>query len=475
MKFSQEVFRAYDIRGLTVGNEAPINFNFAHALGYVFAQQFPKKQPKIILARDNRLSGRELIEGLRLGLAEGNCQIFDLGEATSPYFYFTACAHKCDGGIQITASHNPREFNGFKIIEAEARPFFGAKLQNLSQLMQAAPSPQPQITQITKIDLREAYFQKLCAVGFNLAIETRQKFKLCKQDQKPLKIVIDCGHGVAGYFAPDFFRRVGAEVVELFCQPDGNFPLGVPDPEHYPNLERLSQKVRATKADLGIAFDGDGDRLGAVDAQGQIISADKILILLARELLKRKPKAEIICDIKASGVLVSEVERAGGRVQRHKTGHSFIKERMRELQAPLAGEISGHFFFGENYFGFDDALLAAFKLAKIIVQAETDFGQTLAELPQIFATPDYKITVEDSQKFKLIEEIAKICEQQFSAEQISRLDGIRIEFAKRRWILIRASNTSPKLTLRFEAESESALRNLQQDFRKILNQVGIAF
>lgn len=472
MTFNRNVFRAYDIRGLTECPGAPINYYFAKSLGQVFVKKIKHPKPRIILSRDNRLSSPKLTAGLKAGLATTHCEIFDLGEATSPYFYFCVCTGKFHGGIQITASHNGTEFNGFKLVLENAQPFFGNDLQDLAREMESLSARQPQKVSIWPIDFVEEYYQKLHSACFGVN-STKAK---AQTNHLPLKIAIDCGHGIAGRFAPAFFRRAGAEVVELLCEPDGRFPKGVPNPEDHSSLKRLSQKVRKTGVDLGIAFDGDGDRLGAVDSRGQIISAEQILILLARELLARRPRAEIICDLKTSDLVINEIERAGGRTLRHKTGHSFIKQKMHANQSALAGETSGHFFFGADYFGFDDALLAAFKLAKISSHAKTNFCQILDDLPQIFITPDHKITVQDREKFALIEKIAQVCEQEFGTAKISRLDGVYVKLGNREWILVRASNTNPQITLRLEAPSAKRLKQLQKKFNRILQQqVGLSF
>jgi phosphomannomutase / phosphoglucomutase len=467
LHFPKTVFRAYDIRGIASGDKREICENFAKRLGQAFVTDLiaqnsateNKHQLRIVVGRDNRHTSENLAQNLITGLRATGAQVFDLGLATSPYFYFAVCSENFDGGIQITASHNPTEFNGFKLVRHNAIPFSELEIKKLRDKMLSDNLPNlSEQNKIKEINLKEKYYTKLKELAL---------------PSKKLKVVVDCGHGVAGHFAPEFLRQAGTDVVELFCELDSSFPYGVPNPEEQENLIRLQKKVLETEADLGIAFDGDGDRLGAVDSHGRIIPPDQILILLARELLERQPGAEIIFDVKASGVVAREVEKLGGRATRWLTGHSFIKQKMRETGAHLAGEISGHIFFGGEYFGFDDALLAAVKLVTIAAKHGEYFPKHLDEIPQIFATPDKKIPVEDEIKFELIERISLICEREFDVENISRLDGVRIDFDEKSWVLIRASNTSPCLTLRFESDSTERLAEIQNAFLGVLAEAGL--
>lgn len=408
--------------------------------------ELAEKKPRIAIGRDNRLTGESLSAALREGLVAGGAEVLDLGFATSPYLYFAVCSENLAGGIEITASHNPPEFNGFKIVRRSAAPLTGEEILQLRELMEhAEPLPKTAHGKSSSADFREKYFAKL-----------QQLAPLARK----LRVVVDCGNGTAGYFAPDFLRRLGVEVSELFCEPDGNFPNHTPDPEDAKTLRELQKRVVADGADLGIAFDGDGDRLGVVDERGEIVAPDRLIILLARDLLTRRPGAEIIFDGKCSNILATEIVKAGGRARRWKTGHSFIKQKMRETGALLAGEVSGHIFFAEDYFGVDDALLAAAKISSIFSRTGKSFSELFADLPETFISPDIKIGVPDDQKFAVMGKIATALAARFP--DCDLLDGIRVAFSEKSWGLIRASNTSPCLTLRFEAGSAAELRKIRQ-------------
>ena len=379
MKFPAQVFRAYDIRGIAAGANAEITPEFARALGQAFVAELGEKNPRIAIGRDNRLTGESLSAALREGLVAGGAEVLDLDYATSPYLYFAVCQGNLASGIEITASHNPPEFNGFKIVRRSAAPLAGTDILKLHERMENI-EPMPEIARgkSSSADLKKEYFAKL------------QTLAPC---ERKLKVVVDCGNGTAGYFAPDFLRQLGVEVSELFCEPDGSFPNHTPDPENTKTLRELQKRVVAEGADLGIAFDGDGDRLGVVDERGDVIAPDRLIILLARDLLARKPGAEIIFDGKCSNILAMEIERAGGVARRWKTGHSFIKQKMRETGALLAGEVSGHIFFAEDYFGVDDAFLAAAKIISIAARAEKSLSELFTDLPATFISPDIKIGV----------------------------------------------------------------------------------
>ncbi|MFH0833945.1 MAG: phosphomannomutase/phosphoglucomutase, partial [Patescibacteria group bacterium] len=362
MNFPLHVFRAYDVRGIALGEQPEITPEFAKRIGQAFVQKLGIPNPQIAVGRDDRLTGEKLQRALIEGLVAAGARVLELGHATSPYLYFVVCAQKLDGGIALTASHNPKEYNGFKLIGRDAMPLTEAEIQTIGQLVCGNQDLQTAAGgSVEKFDFQKDYFAKL---------------KSLAPLPRKLKVVLDCGNGTAGYFAPVFFRELGCEVVELFCEPDGNFPNHMPNPEDAESLRELQKKVVENSADLGLAFDGDGDRLGVVDDHGEIIPADRILILLARDLLSRNSGAEIIFDVKCTFVLEDEIKKLGGRALRWKTGHSFIKRKMKDDGALLAGEVSGHVFFAENYFGVDDGLLAAAKVASIVSRS----GQKISEL-----------------------------------------------------------------------------------------------
>ncbi|MBU1089316.1 phosphomannomutase/phosphoglucomutase [Patescibacteria group bacterium] len=452
MNFPTHVFRAYDVRGVAMGDTPEITPAFARRIAHEFVRELGISNPKLAVGRDDRLTGEELNTALVEGLAEAGAEVLDIGRATSPYLYFVVCNEKLDGGISLTASHNPKEYNGFKLIHSGAIPLTSEELQNIGGRMNLPEdlkiSPDGKVE---KTDFKKEYFEKL---------------KSLAPISKKLKVVLDCGNGTAGYFAPDFFNEIGFEVHELYCNPDGNFPNHMPNPEDISSLKDLQKKVVEVSADLGIAFDGDGDRIGVVDEHGEIIPTDRILILLARDMLPRNPGAEVIFDVKCTHVLASEVERLGGVPLRWKTGHSFIKRKMKEDGALLAGEVSGHMFFGENYFGVDDALLAAAKLASILSHSDKKISAHFANIQSTHATPEIKLPIEDDKKFVVMKKIVA----EFSAEfeNCDLLDGVRVNFADKSWGLVRASNTSPFLTLRFEANSEERLKEVKKIFAEKL-------
>lgn len=452
MTFSTHVFRAYDVRGIAMGDAPEITPAFTRRLAHEFIREIKIQNPRLAVGRDDRLTGEELNTALVEGLTEAGAEVLDIGHATSPYLYFAVCNEKLDGGIVLTASHNPKEYNGFKLLHKNAIPLTPKELQNIGGRMNLPESLKISSNgKVEKVDFKKEYFKKL---------------KSLAPISKKLKVVLDCGNGTAGYFAPDFFNEIGFEVHELYCNPDGNFPNHMPNPENVESLKDLQKKVVEVSADVGIAFDGDGDRIGIVDENGKIIPADRILILLARDLLPRNPGAEVIFDVKCTHVLASEVERLGGVPLRWKTGHSFIKRKMKEDGALLAGEVSGHMFFGENYFGVDDGLLAAAKIASILSNSEKTVSQHLADIPTTHATPEIKLPIEDSKKFEVMKKIVA----EFSAKfpNCDLLDGVRVNFDNESWGLVRASNTSPFLTLRFEANSEERLKEVKNIFAEEL-------
>ncbi|MFA6457851.1 MAG: phosphomannomutase/phosphoglucomutase [Patescibacteria group bacterium] len=452
MDFPLHVFRAYDVRGIALGDLPEITPEFARRIGHAFVRELKIPNPKLAVGRDNRLTGDELNSALVAGLVEAGAEVLDIGHATSPYLYFVVCDQKLDGGIVLTASHNPKEYNGFKLIAREAIPLTSDEIQNIGARVCSTEDFAIRADgKVEKADYQQAYFAKL---------------KSLAPLSRKLKVVLDCGNGTAGYFAPEFFRALGCEVVELFCEPDGNFPHHMPNPEDTESLKDLQKKVVETSADLGLAFDGDGDRLGVVDERGTIIPADRILILLARDLLARNSGAEIIFDVKCTYVLEDEIKKLGGVALRWKTGHSFIKRKMRDDGALLAGEVSGHIFFAENYFGVDDGLLAAAKVTSIVANSGHTISALLADVPQTHTTPEIKLPIADSEKFVTMQKIVADFSAEF--ENADTLDGVRVSFADGAWGLVRASNTSPVLTSRFEADSAVRLAEVKDIFRERL-------
>ncbi|MFH1375136.1 MAG: phosphomannomutase/phosphoglucomutase [Patescibacteria group bacterium] len=450
MSFPIHAFRAYDVRGIAMGPDPEITPEFAKRLGHEYVAELGIEKPRLVVGRDDRLTGDALSEALIEGLIESGAHVLDLGHATSPYVYFVTCDQGLDGGINVTASHNPKEFNGFKLLHAHAIPLTEEEIKNIGKRVVEGMERDFQIEpgRVETADFRQEYFSKL---------------KSLAPVERKLKVVVDCGNGTAGYFAPQFLREeLGAEVVELYCEPDGNFPNHMPNPENTESLKELQERVKTEKADLGIAFDGDGDRIGIIDEKGEIIPADRALILLVRDLLSRKPGAEVVFDVKCTHVLAAEIEKLGGKATRYKTGHSFIKRKLKKDGGLLAGEVSGHMFFAENYFGVDDALLAAAKIISILSQSKKTISEHLADVPTTHATPEIKLPIDDKHKFVVIEKI--VAEFSTKFPNCDKLDGIRVNFDDGAWGIVRASNTSPCLTLRFEAGSEERLQEVKKIF-----------
>ena len=444
--FPTTIFRAYDIRGIATGHNPEITEAFAEnlglAIGYYFCTHLGVQSPQLAVGRDIRTSGLPLQQALTRGLLRAGVRIVNIGTITSPYLYYAVCAGSLDGGIAITASHNPGEYNGFKIVSTAAAPIAGEEIQVISHIAQDILSGKIHAEADTRgsalnASVQNAYFAKLATLA---------------PAARPLTIVLDAGNGSAGLFAPAFFTQLGHTVVPLYCEPDGNFPNHPANPEEIETLHDLQRAVLTHHADLGLAFDGDGDRMGAVDEQGAVIPADKLLILLGADLLTRRPGSRIICDLKCSGIAEDIL---GDSVIRWKTGHSFIKQKIKESGALLAGEVSGHFYFAEDYYGVDDALLAGAKLASLISRSTTPASTLVSALPHTYTIPDIKISVPDAQKFQTLATIVAHCQATYAS--VLTLDGARVRLPSGAWFLIRASNTAPYLTVRAEGSSTATL------------------
>jgi phosphomannomutase/phosphoglucomutase len=455
---SKTVFRAYDVRGVATGEAAQLTPEFAYLLGRAYAELLSAElghAPRLVLGRDNRPSGQALVAALAEGAASAGASVDLLGFAVSPYLYFAVCYGQYDGGINVTGSHNPAEYNGFKMTRTGAAPFAGEDILRLydSMVALAEQPPTDAVTagQIAEVDLRAEYLAKLVSLATPV---------------KPLKLVVDCGSGTACYFAPEYLRQLGHEVVELYCEPDPTFPHHLPNPEDEASLTDLIARVRETGADLGLAFDGDGDRVGLVDATGRIVAADKLLILLARDTLSRNAGATVIFDGKCTELLPVEVTKAGGVPLRWKTGHSLIKQKLKDTGALLAGEVSGHIFFAEEYYGFDDGLLAAGKLAALTASGGSVSDQ-LADLPTMYATPELKLPIADSVKFATMERVAAALAA-LPGVAADTLDGVRIAWGDGAWCLVRPSNTTPCFTLRAEALTPARLDEVLMLVREAL-------
>ncbi|MFC1655760.1 phosphomannomutase/phosphoglucomutase [Patescibacteria group bacterium] len=441
------IFRAYDIRGIAQATEKFPNVDLTpetvKLIGKGTGTYLQKiSGPNVVVGRDNRLHSPDLQKAFIEGLVETGCNVTNIGISPSPMVYYAVCKYGFDGGINITASHNPKEYNGIKIVAKNAHSICGDELQEILKLIQ-------------NNEFKEG----------EGSYEDKEVFEDYKNDiaalvtlPKPLKVVVDAGNGTAGEYAPDLLRTLGCEVVELYCELDGNFPNHEANPEELENMLDLIEKVKETNADIGIGFDGDSDRVGIVDETGHHYSADYLLLLLARDLLSRMPGSKIVFDVKVTQTLIADIKKHGGEPVMSKTGHSFIESKMKEIGAPLAGEVSGHLFFAENYYGFDDAFLGAAKLLEILSKSDKPFSKLFDDVPHTFTTPEFKAHCPDNKKFEIVDKLSKHFTENYDCLAI---DGVRINFSPSAWGAVRCSNTSPNLTLRFEAESEEKLKEIQ--------------
>lgn len=450
------IFRAYDIRGV-LGNE--LNANVATLIGQAIGSEMQAQGLRdVVVGRDGRLSGPELSDALITGLRRAGCDVIDIGMAPTPVVYFASYHLRAGSCVAVTGSHNPPDYNGFKIVIG-GETLSGDAITDLYKRIQEG--------RLQRAD-NEGSLQQREVIN-----DYVQRIADDVQLDRPLKIVADAGNGVAGAVAPQLLEAIGAEVIPLYCDVDGEFPNHHPDPSDPHNLEDLVQMVKRFDADLGVAFDGDGDRLGVVTKGGKIIYADRLLMLFAADVLTRNPGAMVIYDVKCTGKLSDYILRNGGSPMMWKTGHSLVKAKMRETDAELAGEMSGHFFFKERWYGFDDGLYAAARLLEILAQRDEEPSEVLDELPDAVSTPELKVAVEEGTQHAqvaLIVASAQVEDSAFSGARISTIDGLRADFSDG-WGLVRASNTTPVLVLRFEANDEVALERIKGVFREQLLQV----
>jgi phosphomannomutase/phosphoglucomutase len=444
--FPASVFKAYDIRG-TVPDL--INPDFARALGMALAARARKAGIQaLVVGRDGRLSGPSLAQAMIDGVTAAGVDVLDIGQVPTPLVYYTAYTHGTGTGVAITGSHNPPKYNGFKMMMA-GRALYGDEIKQLPDEMAAVKPASVPGKHIT-LDVVPEYIQRIVS-----------DIKLSRR----MKIAVDCGNGVAGAVAPTLLRALGCDVDELFTEVDGNFPNHHPDPAEPHNLEDLIKHVTTTDCEIGLAFDGDGDRLGVVTKSGEIIWPDRQLVLLARDVLSRVPGGTIIYDVKCSRHVGLEVEKAGGNPLMWMTGHSLVKAKLAETGAPLAGEMSGHIFFKERWYGFDDGLYTAARLLEILSRSKNP-SKVLEDLPTATSTPELKIEMEEGQPHKIIAELQ--AKGQFDGTtRVVTIDGVRAEYPDG-FGLARPSNTTPVIVLRFEADNEAALARIQDDFRREL-------
>lgn len=440
MKVNESIFREYDIRGIA---GADIDEKFAYCFGQAFGTNLVQKGVKCALVGyDARSSSPSYFEQSTKGLISTGVDVVKIGMVTSPMMYWARKFYKIDGGLVITASHNPPEFNGFKPASGNGA-LFGKAIQDLKNLMISENFSKGE-GKVSEKDIAEDYFGDIAS-----------RVKLAK----PLKVIVDCGNSTAGPFAPKAIAKIGAEVEELFCDIDPSFPNHPPDPVDPRAYPAIQEKIKAGSYDLGLLFDGDADRLGVVDAEGEIIRGDQITALCARGILKRKPEAKILFEVQCSKSATDDVEAHGGQVVLTKVGHSLIEDALIKEKGELAGETSGHIFFVDRWWGFDDAIYAACRLLEYVAESGKTLKELVDSLPKYISTPQTRIFAPDERKFKIVEELKSYFKNKFF--KIIDIDGVRLEW-KDGWAVVRASNTQPQLTLRAEANSEKRLEEIKR-------------
>ena len=449
MQIAAEIFKAYDIRGIV---DKTLTVEVARAIGHALGSEaVARGQKTIAVGRDGRLSGPALAGALAEGICAAGVDVIDVGCVPTPLAYFAAYHLNTDSCVSVTGSHNPPDYNGFKMVLG-GKTLFGEQIQGLLQRIQTGDLVEGRGT-ITQADVVDAYLDRVVG-DIRLA--------------RPMKIVVDCGNGVAGAIAPTLFRRLGCTVTELFCEVDGTFPNHHPDPSKPENLQDVVRALRETDAEIGLAFDGDGDRLGVVTKDGQIIYPDRQLMLFAEDVLSRVPGGQIIYDVKCTRNLAGWIRDRGGEPLMWNTGHALVKAKLRETGAPLAGEMSGHVFFKERWYGFDDGLYAGARLLEIL-SARADANAALKALPDAVSTPELNIKMAEGEPFELVSRL-KAQADFAGADEVITIDGVRVEYPDG-FGLARPSNTTPVVVLRFEADSEAAIARIQQAFRAAIEAV----
>ena len=449
MQLSPSIFKAYDVRGVV---PSTLDEDVAEALGRAFGTLARREGERAVaVGRDGRLSGPSLSAALVRGLTSTGLDVIDVGMVTTPMLYFAAST-LATSGIQVTGSHNPKDYNGFKMVLA-GRAIYGDEIQSLRTIIESGAFEQAERPgNVRNVNVFAPYRDRIQA-DIHLA--------------RPLKIVVDCGNGVAGASAPAVLRAIGCEVIEMYTEVDGDFPNHHPDPSKPENLRDLIAKLKETGADLGLAFDGDGDRLGIITQGGNNIYPDRQMMLFAKDVLSRVPGAPILFDVKCTQRLAPAIEAAGGKPVMYKTGHSLIKAKMKELDAPLGGEMSGHIFFKERWYGFDDGTYAGCRLLEILSRSP-DPSAVLDALPTSFSTPELNVKCQEGEPHRVIEEVVK--KASFPDAKVSTIDGLRVDWPDG-FGLLRASNTTPVLVLRFEGQTQEALHRIEGEMLALLRSV----
>ncbi|MEI6803695.1 MAG: phosphomannomutase/phosphoglucomutase [Burkholderiales bacterium] len=449
MQVTPSIYKAYDIRGIV---PSTVTEEIAEGIGRAFGTLARAQgETTVAVGRDGRLSGPMLSSALMRGLVAVGLEVIDVGRVTTPMLYFAATT-LCTSGIQVTGSHNPRDYNGFKMVMG-GRAIYGDDIQAIRTMMENETWKLQSGGSLRQVDVTSAYSARIVS-GIALA--------------RPLKVVVDCGNGIAGATAPDIFRAIGCEVTELFSEVDGNFPNHHPDPSKPENLRDLIAALQNSDAELGLAFDGDGDRLGIVTKQGNTIYPDRQMILFARDVLSRVPGGTIVFDVKCSQRLAPAIEAAGGKALMYRTGHSLIKAKMKEIDSPLGGEMSGHIFFKERWYGFDDGTYAGCRLLEIVSKSP-DANAVLDALPTSFSTPEMNVHCAEGEPPVVVAKVVALA--QFAPPAVvNTIDGLRVDWPDG-FGLLRSSNTTPVLVLRFEGHTPAALERIQTEMLALLRQV----
>lgn len=446
MDMPAEIFRAYDVRGIVEeGLSADVVRQIGRAIG---AEAYERGQQTIVVGRDGRNSGPELQQALIEGLRATGRDVIDVGRVPTPVLYFATHYMNTGSGVMVTGSHNPPEYNGLKIMLG-GDTLFGDDIQALRKRAEAGDFPSGK-GNLQTMEVVDEYVRRVCE---DVPVALGNSFR----------VVVDCGNGVAGEVAPKLLRALGHDVVELFCEVDGNFPNHHPDPSDPANLTHLIGTVKQENADLGFAFDGDGDRLGIVDTDGRIIWADMQMMLFAKDVLGRNPGADIVFDVKCSNRLAKVIKQLGGKPVMWRTGHSYIKSKLKESGAPLAGEMSGHIFFQDRWYGFDDAIYSAARMLEILMAFKKSPTQVFSKLPAGISTPELRVDMKEGEQVILVKKLLEA--EGFANGKRTTIDGLRVDFADG-WGLVRASNTTPSLVMRFEGDNKEALARIQGEFKK---------
>ena len=451
--FNDRIFREYDIRGV-VGKD--FDADFAFSLGRAFASLLKQTNPDakhVSVGRDARLSSEGLASNIMKGIVSAGINVYDIGLCPTPLQYFSLYHLSLDGGIMVTGSHNPPEYNGFKLSVGK-ETIFGEKIQEIKEIIRKNVGAENRVKGAAgPYDILTAY-KDFMLKRFSYLSDRRYR---------TLKVVVDAGNGTGGIVAPEILEAMGCEVIPLYCEPDGRFPNHHPDPTVVEYIQDLIRVTKDEKADIGVGYDGDADRIGVVDSSGDIVWGDQIMIILSREILKRRPGAVIIGDVKCSQLMFDDIEKHGGSPVMWKTGHSLVKDKMRKEKALLAGEFSGHIFIGDDYFGYDDAMYTTFRLVEVMKDSGLGIHELLSDIPRMFFTPEIRTECAEDQKKKIVEQLVSRCEGYALSgngpvpiKKIYTIDGVRVVFEKG-WGLVRSSNTQPVIVMRFEAEDKISL------------------